>query len=104
MSTPEQLRDAGIALREHHADPRLIAIVDTKIEQFAASAREFSANELRKVLPDSAQPLIGGRLTSARNRGLVVSVGYVKSNLPSTRAKALTVWLGSEAAATRSAA
>jgi hypothetical protein len=98
---PEDLRDAGIARREQHADPRLIAIVDVKIAEWAEVGSEFSANDLRKALPDSTQDLVAGRVISARNRGLIVAVGYVKSNLLSTHGKPLTVWLGAEAAAAR---
>lgn len=104
MTAPERARDAGIAQREKHADPRWIAIVDAVIERWAKSGREFSANDIRDELPVSARDLVAGRIRSAwmRRPQVIVPVGEVKSDLVSTHAKAIKLWLGAEAAAARS--
>lgn len=96
--TPEQARDAGIALRENHADPRWVAIVDAIIERWAKTGRKFSANDLRHEVPTVAQPLVAGRIRSAwmRRPQLIVPVGEVKSDLVSTHSKTVRTWVGAQ--------
>ncbi|MBB3040975.1 hypothetical protein [Nocardioides soli] len=102
LTTPEQARDAGIALREQHADPRLILAVDRVINRWAKSGRKFSANDLRSKVPVAAQDLVAGRIRSAWMRKVIVRVGEVKSDLKSTHAKRIGLWQGIEHAAARS--
>lgn len=94
--TPEQARDAGIALRENAADPRWIAIVDAIIQRWARSGRKFSANTIRDEVPVAARDLAGGRILSALNRKDIKRVGYVKSSLVSTHSKPIGEYVGIE--------
>lgn len=105
-TTPERLRDAGIAQRENAADPRLILAVDAVIERWAASGRRFSANEIRDEVPVKAADLVGGRLRAAsmRRPAEIAKVGEVKSTLLSTHAKPIAVWQNAEVVAAARAA
>lgn len=94
----EQARDAGIAQAESAADPRLIVMIDALIAEFNASGRTWSTNDLRDRLPANAGPLVGARVRAAATRRPVemVRVGYVPSDLPSTHAHPIAVWVGAE--------
>ena len=98
MSTPADLRDAGIATTEAAADPRLIAMIDAKIAEANASGRAWSTNDIRHELPVVAGPLIGARVRAAATRRPVeqVRVGYVPSSLASTHAHPIALWLGAD--------
>lgn len=98
MTTPDQARDAGIAERENAADPRWVAIVDTIVERWAKSGRPFSANDIRDEVPAVAQRLVAGRLRSAwmRKPRLIEPVGEIKSDLTSTHAKKICIWIGAD--------
>lgn len=95
-TTPEQERDAGMARREIHADPRLIAIVDFFIAKHASSGRPFSANCLRDEVPTLASKYVGNRLRAAYMRKELIPVGKVRSTLRSTHAKEIGVYVGAE--------
>ena len=98
MSTPEALRDAGMAAAENAADPRIILAIDAAIERANASGRPWSANDIRDELPVSHAGLVGARVRAAATRRPVemVRVGYVPSSLPSTHAHPIAVWVGVE--------
>lgn len=98
---PEALRDAGIAARENHSDPRLILAVDAVIARWVESGRRFSANEIRDEVPTLAADLVGGRIRAAamRKPAEIVKVGEVKSSLLSTHAKGIAVWQSAEVVA-----
>ena len=98
-SRPEEaLRDAGMAQTENAADPRVILAIDAAIDRFNASGRPWSANDLRDELPVSHGPLVGARVRAAAARRPVemVCVGRVPSNLKSTHAHEIKVWIGAE--------
>jgi len=98
LSTPADLRDAGIAAREHAADPRLLAAVEVVIEKWADSGREFSANEIREDVPAIARDLVAGRLRSFAQRKvpLIVWRGEVQSSLHSTHGKKIGRYIGAQ--------
>lgn len=93
-TTPEGLRDAGIAQCENGADPRLILAVDAVVARWTESGRRFSANEIRDEVPLIAGDLVGPRLRAAsmRRPAEIVKVGEVRSSLLSTHAKPIAVW------------
>lgn len=99
-TTPEDLRDAGIAHVENGADPRFTAAVDRVIARWAESGLRFSANIIRDEVPTAAADLVGPRLRAASMRRPVeiVKVGEVRSTLLSTHAKTIAVWQSPEAA------
>lgn len=95
-TTPEQLRDEGMQQAEDHADPRLIIMIDNIIAKLNATGEPWSANDARDLLPVVCSGLVGARVKSASMRKPVemVAVGEVKSNLPRTKTKRITVWRG----------
>jgi hypothetical protein len=105
-TTPEALRDAGIATRENAADPRLILAVDAVIARWVESGRRFSANEIRDEVPTLAADLVGPRLRAAsmRKPTEIVKVGEVRSSLLSTHAKPIAVWQSAAVVAAERAA
>ena len=96
MSTPADLRDAGMAQAENAADPRIMAAIDAKIAEFNASGRPWSANDIRDELPVSHAALVGARVRAAASRRPreMVRVGYEPSSLPSTHCHPIAVWTG----------
>ena len=98
MTTPATLRDRGMALAEAYADPRVILAIDAVIAEANASGRPWSANDIRDRLPVSSHALVGARVRAAAMRRPVeqVRVGYVPSDLPSTHAHPVAVWVGAE--------
>jgi hypothetical protein len=92
----EQLRDEGMQQAEDHADPRRKIMVDDAIAAANASGRDWSANDIRDQLPVVCSGLVGARVRAAFMRRPVemIAVGEVRSNLPTTRTKRITVWRG----------
>ena len=88
-------RDAGMQAAEDHADPRVILAIDAAIDDLNASGKPWSANDLREIAP-TAGPLIGARVRAAATRRPreMVRVGYVPSDLPSTHAHPIALWVG----------
>jgi len=98
----EAARDEGIAKVEAGADPRIILMIDAKIEAAIASGRRFSANTIRDQFPVSDHHLIGARMRGYASRKvdghpLMVRVGYEPSTLTSTHSHEIKVWLGWDA-------
>ena len=96
MSTPEALRDAGMAQAEAAADPRVILAIDAEIAKANAAGERWSANTIRERLPVSHGPLVGARVRAAATRRPreMVRVGYVPSSLASTHAHPIAEWIG----------
>lgn len=101
-SNPQQLRDEGMATVENGTDPRLILAVDAVIEEFNASGVDWSANDLRDRLPVVRPALIGARIKAATMRRPMemYRVGWVLSDLPSTKSKPIGVYRGAQHAET----
>lgn len=91
-------RDAGIAQAEA-AD--LLgwdrSLIDQAIRVWADTGDPFSANELRDLLPDVRQSLIGARFMAASIRGQIVRVGQLNSTKASTHLKRIGLWIGAQA-------
>ncbi len=94
LTLGDALRDAGMAQTTNAADPQDIAVIDQAIAELNKSGREWSANDLRELLPHVRQPLIGARVRSAAMRKLMVRVGYIKSTLPASHSDVVSLWRG----------
>lgn len=95
-TTPEALRDAGIAAAENATDPRWIIIVDSIIETAATTGNRFSADDIREHVPITALHLVGGRIRSFLMRKEIVMVGEVRSTWPATHHKKIGVYVGAD--------
>ena len=96
------MRDAGIEQANLAATPAVSAAIDDAIEALIDAGTPFSANDLRPRFPAAGPGLIGARMRSyatrrVDGRPLMVPVGRTPSNLPSTHAHEIRVWLGADA-------
>lgn len=89
-----QLRDAGMAQAASARGAGWdMHVIDQAIRAMTLAGREWSANDLRELLPNVRQPLIGERIRAARSRKQIVHTGrYEPSNLPSTHAHEIKIW------------
>ena len=99
MTTQLTLGDAlaqeGIARATAASDPDAIQQLDNLIATYAATGKPFSANDLRKHIPEGVRPnAVGGRFSYARRRGLIRAIGWVASTDPGTHAHPVRVWQG----------
>jgi hypothetical protein len=90
----EALRDEGMARTTQAADAADIAAIDDSIDRLNANGVPWSSNDLRALLPEVRQPLIGARVRAKARRGEMAKVGYTPSTLPSTHAHPVAVWQG----------
>jgi hypothetical protein len=95
-ANPQELRDQGMASVENGTDPRLILTVDALIAEFNEMGRDWSANDLRDRLPVVPPALIGARVKAATMRKPMEMrrVGWVLSDLPSTKSKPIGLYRG----------
>ncbi len=93
---PQQARDDAMATVENGTDPRLILAVDAAIASLNASGAEWSANDLRDLLPVVPPPLVGARVKAATMRKPMEMrrVGWVLSDLASTKSKPIGLYRG----------
>lgn len=85
------LRDEGMA-RAEAADDTDKDLIDAMILRVSSAYETWSANDLRRNLPDVRQPLIGARIRAAAKAGRIVHVGYTPSDLPSTHSHDIKLW------------
>ena len=98
MSTPEALRDAGMAQAEQAADPRVILAIDAEIAKANAAGERWSANTIRERLPVSSRGLVGSRVKAASQRRPreMVAIDREPSTLSSTHKAEIKVWIGAQ--------
>lgn len=97
MTTPEALRDEGMAAAENAADPRVILAIDAAIERAIESGQRFSVNDIRDQFPTvTSTGLVGDRFSrmAKRRPRRMIAVGREPSTLPSTHAAEVKVWIG----------
>lgn len=87
------LREDGMARATASADPDDVARVDAAIARWAATGREFSANNVRGETGVVGH-VVGARFNAARMRRLIVPVGRTPSDQPSTHAHEIRTWRG----------
>ena len=96
MTTPDALRDEGMAAVENASDPRVMLAIDAAIARANASGRPWSANDIRDELPVSHANLVGARVraAAARRPRVMKRVDYEPSTLESTHGHPIAVWVG----------
>ena len=89
---------AGIAATTGAASGDDKARIDAAIARWAATGREFSANDLRREFAGVSGPVVGGRFNAAAKRGLIRDTGRrVASTLASTNGHEVRLWIGGAA-------
>jgi hypothetical protein len=69
-------------------------VIAQAIDWFAETARPFSANDLRELLPDVRPGLIGRQFRALADEGRIRAVGMTPSSKKSTRGHRVLVWIG----------
>lgn len=93
----EALANEGMVRATSASCPDAIEVLDQIIARFAATGEPFSANEVRKHIPEGVRKAaVGGRFRHAARRGLIRPVGYVASTDPRTHGHPVRVWQGVE--------
>lgn len=90
-------REAGMALADANASDWDKALIDQAIEWFAQTGELFSANDVRRALPDdiNARGLMGARFGVAFQRTQIISpVSTTPSSKRNTHGKGIGVWIG----------
>jgi hypothetical protein len=90
----EALRDEGMTRTTEAAEAADLAVIDQAIRYLNATGAEWSANDLRSLLPEVRQPLIGARVRAAAMRKEMTRVSYTPSTLASTHSHPIAVWRG----------
>lgn len=68
-------------------------IVEQAVYAFGLANDEFSANDLREVLPELGRGFLGAAFNALRMGGVIEHTGqYVPSTSPATRAHPVAVW------------
>ena len=88
-------KSSGIAATTDAASADDKARIDAAIRRWAATGREFSANDLRSEFAGVSGPVVGGRFNAAAKRGLIRDTGRrVPSTLASTNGHEVRLWVG----------
>lgn len=91
----QALRDEALQQVEDASDEWQRAVVDQAIAAAARTGRQFSANDVRPLLPAGVRPaLVGARFMAASRRRAIVKVGWVPSTDPGTHAHPVALWQG----------
>lgn len=68
-------------------------LVEQAVLHFGTRHRDFSANDLRDVLPELGHGYLGAAISSLNSGGIIRATGQtVPSTLASTRGHRITVW------------
>ena len=88
-------RDDSINQVEAHVDDWQRDAIDELIRLFAWRGIQFSANDIRPLLPDGIRPaLVGARFLNASRTKQIRKVGYTPSTDKATHAHVVALWLG----------
>lgn len=87
-------RDAHAAAVQEHgpSDVWDNAVIDQVITAFVMGGKPFSANDMRRHLPEVRKCLISRRLIAAQKDGQIRYVGVTPSTLASTKAARVNVY------------
>lgn len=99
VPTGEDLKAEGMARVARFSSRQARDQLDAAIRALADTAGEFTAVEVRSLLPlkwDGAPNLIGSRLSFAAREGRIQPIGFRKGTLPSQHGRVLQVWRGAE--------
>ena len=68
-------------------------LIDQALTAFANAGEPFSANDIRDLLPEVNNALIGARFAAAQNTGWLRPVGLVASTKKNTHTKRINLWV-----------
>lgn len=93
--TGKQLRDEGIAKVDANTDVCWKEQADEIIGWLAKSKMEFTAEDVRELIPNPPSPnSMGARFISAIKSGIIKNIKYVKAKRPSAHARVIAVYQG----------
>jgi hypothetical protein len=93
LADGRRARDAGMAAAEsRRAAEQDKAVIDAAIEYLAGTGEEFSANDVRPLLPSVAGSLIGTRFLAASRSGLIERAGTTQADHEEGHARLLSTW------------
>jgi len=88
-------RDEGIACAESAQGAEWDRhVIDQAIMHYARTGLEFSANDLRGLLPAVAGSMIGARFLAAARAGTIVRAGATHASHRAGHARLLSTWRG----------
>jgi len=89
------LRDEGLATANDNGDFWWKSCADAAIEYLAATDVEFTADDLRDLVPAPDHPArVGARFSAAMKAGLIRPTGYAISRSTTRHAGVLRTWVG----------
>jgi len=95
MSTSIQLRGRGIALVDSNTSDSWKQTADSVIRTLSLSGMTFTAEDVRKWLPEPPNPnAFGARFMNAIRKGWIEKVGYTNATRPDAHARALAQYRG----------
>ena len=90
------LRDQGIAQVDRNTPEGWKYYADTVIRALSLSGMIFTAEDVRRWLPDPPTPnSMGARFMNAIKKGWIVKIGYTNAKRPDAHARALAQYQGS---------
>ena len=93
--TSIELRDQGMALVDRNTPEGWKHTADTVIRVLSLSGMIFTAETVRKWLPEPPNPnAMGSRFSAAIRKGWITKVGYTNAKRPSAHARALAQYKG----------
>lgn len=97
-SEAERARDRGIASAlDRPAAGQDRQVIDQAIRHLAGTGRDFSAADLRELLPAVAGSLIGARILAAARGGRIERVGSTTTRHAKGHARRISIWRGTGA-------
>ena len=94
ITTALRARDHGMAIAETAlAAEQDRLVIDNAIAHFAALGDEFSANDVRRVLPAVSGALIGSRFLAASKRGQIERTGSTLADHEQGHARRVSTWV-----------
>lgn len=89
------LRDEAIARANDAVDPWWKSCADTAIAYLASTGLEFTADDLRALVPAPDHPArVGAHFSAAMKAGLIRPTGYAISKSTTRHAGVLRSWVG----------
>jgi hypothetical protein len=85
-------RDHALEVVEEAGDDWDRSVVDRAIVETGKRLGEFSANDVRPLLPEVRRSLVGARFLAMAKAGRLESVGYVASSDAGTHASPIRLW------------
>lgn len=85
----------GMTAAAEHAGEFWRRTFDQRLRYLAGTGRDFTADDVREVVPDPVSlNAVGAMFAAAAASGLIVKVGYRPSDRPESHGRVVTVWRG----------